>query len=110
MKGVKKMKNKLDKIISCQCGCGFNSVIPQVFELVQFLDGFGYKISSVCRCKKHNKEVGGSPRSQHLLGRALDVHVSQDKIEEMIKMVSFLGAQKIIKYSWGIHIDFRKRS
>ncbi|KMQ73774.1 D-Ala-D-Ala carboxypeptidase family metallohydrolase [Marinobacter subterrani] len=32
-------------------------------------------ITSGCRCESHNANVGGSPNSQHLRGRAADIQV-----------------------------------
>jgi uncharacterized protein YcbK (DUF882 family) len=33
-------------------------------------------INSGCRCATHNEREGGSPKSQHLLGRAADIKVT----------------------------------
>ena len=57
---------------ACKCGCGLCNPDP---ELVKKLEKFrtlcGNKpmnINSACRCEKHNKAVGGSTKSQHLMG------------------------------------------
>ena len=35
--------------------------------------GVPFIVSSACRCKEHNKEVGGTPNSAHLRGKAADI-------------------------------------
>lgn len=45
------------------------------------------RITSGYRCKALNKAVGGSMRSQHMLGEAADLHVTDREVIE--KMVNF---------------------
>lgn len=65
---------------SCRClKCGFDSVDAEllaVLEDVRFTFDAPVKINSACRCAAHNRAVGGSPKSQHLLGKAADIVVS----------------------------------
>lgn len=64
--------------LECNCGCGQNTVDWELMEvLLDVRDFFGKPvlITSGNRCKKHNKKIGGSPRSQHLLGKAADIVV-----------------------------------
>jgi len=61
----------------CRC-CGKVEIDP---ELVDRLDkareiaGVPFFITSGYRCPKHNAEVGGSPTSAHLKGKAADIRV-----------------------------------
>ena len=67
------------------------------------------------RCKEHNAEVGGVSNSEHLYGRAADLHakltpselkkIAEEVTEEMIP-----GRGGIGLYSWGIHVDVGKYS
>jgi len=60
---------------ACKGGCGFDTVD---YALITFLqasrDHFDrvHTITSGARCEVHNKAVGGSENSQHLVGRAAD--------------------------------------
>jgi len=70
----------------CPCGCGLDTVD---YELLMCLEALAVDleaeefrpsvdvriimhINSGCRCKEHNKAVGGSKNSQHLICRAAD--------------------------------------
>lgn len=60
------------------------------------------------RCPEHNAEVGGVSGSQHLLGKAADLHSSKSP-EEMYRVAEEVigNTGGIGIYSWGIHIDSR---
>lgn len=71
---------------ACQCGCGQDTVdaelVNHVLEVVReyFVKKYPHlsirvKITSGCRCQKHNRIVGGSLKSQHILGKAADFYV-----------------------------------
>jgi uncharacterized protein YcbK (DUF882 family) len=63
---------------ACKCGCGFDAVDHQLVEGLQRLRdtvGASVIVTSGCRCLRHNSNIGGSPRSQHLLGKAADIVV-----------------------------------
>ena len=64
--------------IECKCGCGTDTIDYEVMRIVTDVRShFGrpVTITSGVRCAIHNKSVGGSIKSQHLLGRALDIQV-----------------------------------
>jgi uncharacterized protein YcbK (DUF882 family) len=73
---------------SCSCGCGSRMQDDIVLALQAFVTilhrTYGapirHLITSGARCKQHNAEVGGSPTSQHLEGKACD-GVFQQKLE-----------------------------
>lgn len=48
-------------------------LVDNVLDPVRAKFGKPIKVNSFYRCKKHNSEVGGSPRSQHLVAEAADV-------------------------------------
>jgi uncharacterized protein YcbK (DUF882 family) len=67
---------------------------------------FPFKINSGYRTKDHNAKVGGSPRSSHRIGLAVDIHCNDSArrfkiVSEAIKMgFSRIGIAKTF-----IHID-----
>ena len=63
---------------ACRCGCGFDSVDAEtlgIVEAVREYFGVPVKVTSASRCVPYNKDVGGSPASQHVRGRACDIQV-----------------------------------
>lgn len=70
---------------ACRCGCGLRAVdmeLVKVLELMLFDIGCRYignylhiEITSGNRCKKHNSEIGGAPRSEHINCIAADFKV-----------------------------------
>ena len=57
------------------CKTEVNPTLVVVLELVRARFKAPVIITSSVRCKEHNKAVGGSERSQHLLGNAADIKV-----------------------------------
>lgn len=65
-------------------------------------------INSGYRTTKHNKAVGGSPKSQHMKGAAADIRkVAGLTVDEMAVLAEQVGFDGIGIYSWGIHVDTR---
>lgn len=67
------------------------------------------------RCKEHNAEVGGVANSEHLYGRAADLHSALPpsrlkQIAEEVTAEMIPGKGGIGLYSWGIHVDTGKYS
>lgn len=94
---------------ACKCGCGFDTVdaeLLRTLETVRFHFGQPVTINSGCRCPEHNKAIGGSPRSQHLLGRAADFVVKDVSPQEVQK---FLKDHKggLGEYETFTHVDSR---
>jgi len=60
---------------ACKCNCGFDTVDAQLLDvLVELREEVGpITINSACRCPAHNVYVGGSAKSQHVMGRAADI-------------------------------------
>lgn len=107
----------------CQCGgkyCDGFPVEPEE-KLVRTVDAIRRRLGvpvtiveaggSGVRCKTHNANVGGVANSEHLYGRAADLHssVSPEKMkaaaEEVMGQSGGIGL-----YSWGIHVDTGKYS
>ena len=102
------------KEFACKCGCGFADPDPElVSKLERLRELCGNKplhINSACRCEKHNKAVGGSPKSQHLLGKAADVRkLLGMSIDEMARKAEQAGFTGIGRYDSFIHVDVREQ-
>lgn len=62
-------KNFKRSEFACKCGCGMDNIsIPFVDKLQIARDIYGkpYHLTSGCRCKKHNRNVGGVADSDHI--------------------------------------------
>ena len=70
-----KSKYFSDKELECGCGCGMSVEESFLKKLHDFREKMGipFKINSAARCEAHNKAIGGSVRSMHLKGRAVDI-------------------------------------
>lgn len=113
------------KEFRCPCKrCGGFPVEPEetmVFVVNEIRRRAGVPISIVdsggsgIRCKEHNAEVGGVANSEHLYGRAADLHSSLPpsrlkQIAEQVTAEMIPGKGGIGLYSWGIHVDTGKYS
>ena len=68
--------------------------------------GIPFTPNSAYRSEKHNKAVGGSPKSMHLLGRAFDVPIIQGMTREVIHAhASKVGFTGYGDYNTFVHID-----
>jgi len=104
--------------VTCQCGCGFDDVTPELVQTFQALRdylGRAVHVSSGNRCVQHNTRVGGSARSEHMSGNALDIFVnglSKRQLFALIKEAHAEGLLPYLEYCEGIssspravHID-----
>ena len=107
----------------CQCKGKYCSGFPVEPEekMVRTIDEIrrrlGVPVSIVdaggsgVRCTQHNSNVGGVYNSEHLYGRAADLHSSaspsrmKQVAEEVMRNTGGIGL-----YSWGIHVDTGKYS
>ena len=90
--------------------------IVAVFETVRRRCG-GNPIPIACcyRTPEHNREVGGGEHSQHLLGRAMDLHTPsrmtasefRNIVREIAENDHRIGGLGL--YDWGVHVDVRDR-
>ena len=89
-----------------RCKCCGNLLISM--ELVILLDnlrealGEPLIIASGYRCSKHNAEVGGSPNSAHLTGKAVDLKINDSRMR--FKIMDYLLSVGIDRI--GIAKDF----
>lgn len=72
-------------------------------------------INSAVRCHSHNKNVNGSEKSQHLLGKASDVVSKKFTVNEIYEVVKKLQEQGKIDfqgigiYNTFLHLDLREQ-
>lgn len=107
----------------CQCKgkyCNGFPVEPEE-KMVRTLDEIrrrlGVPVSIVdaggsgVRCKTHNANVGGVANSEHLFGRAADLHSSASPARMKQVAEDVMGnTGGIGLYDWGIHVDTGKYS
>jgi len=100
---------------ACKCGCGFDTVdaeLVDVLETIRFeLGEKGIRITSGCRCAEHNAKIGGSPQSQHLLGKAADFVVSGVHADEVGNLIELWWPDHygMGRYNGRTHIDVRRK-
>ena len=61
--------------LKCKCcgKSGMNADFMYKMDKARGISGVPYVPNSAFRCEDHNKEVGGSDTSSHLLGLAMDI-------------------------------------
>ncbi len=102
----------------CKC-CGklpANGINPKLIELLQSLrDKLGRSITITphggYRCEHQNKESGGKPKSQHLLGNAADIKVagmSADQVHQYIASHFNQRCKGLGQYDTFTHVDVRE--
>lgn len=64
-------------------------------------------INSGYRTPEYNKKVGGSPNSQHMLGKAADIRVPGMTPEQVAKAAEAVGFNGIGLYNTFTHVDVR---
>lgn len=65
-------------------------------------------INSAYRDPEHNARVGGSPKSQHTVGRAFDIHITGHEMGRHLEDLAIKnGATAIGRYKTFIHVDNR---
>ena len=100
---------------ACKCGCG---QAPMSMALIGGLQsmrdrtGRPITVTSGYRCIRHNKAIGGSPRSQHMVGTAADIRIAGLSVKEMFMVaesVSFFrnGGIGVYPDEHFIHADVR---
>ena len=104
----------------CNCGCSMPDFVKKnVIELAENLqvlrDAVGkLDLTNAYRCKKHNKSVGGVSNSQHILGKAADIQISDIEPAEVYNTIDNLAEHGHIlqgglgKYNSFTHYDIRK--
>lgn len=101
---------------TCKCGCGMNNIdlkLVKILEEIRNHFGQAVVITSGCRCKKHNADVGGVQGSRHVLGKASDIYVKGVSTSTLLAYTKSLVAQNKLRYTYTnnknmngvVHID-----
>lgn len=121
----KEIQYFVPRAFRCTCGkCGgwpvrMQELIVRICDEIRKRAGVPIYIielgGSGVRCKAHNTEVGGVWNSEHLFGRAADLHSSlpPEKLYEIaVEVCAEMapGMCGIGLYKWGIHVDTGKYS
>lgn len=97
----------------CKCGkCGGGMMAADFMEKLQMVRMLYRKpmiITSGFRCNNYNMAIKGQPGSQHLLGRAADIHVADSTERYILAALAFqVGMTGIGIDKTFIHMDLRK--
>lgn len=114
------------KEFACRCGCGLDVVDVELVAVVEDVrlrfqsDNIGsnvaVEITSGNRCRTHNTDVGGSPKSQHLICKAADIkvwigwrqrQVPSDEVADYLE-ATYHDQYGIGRYNTFTHIDVRR--
>ena len=98
-------KDGADEVLVC-------AGLVRLLENIRLITGQPVRINSAYRTADHNAKVGGSPKSQHLVGKAADivVGVGHNNVGNALKvawLASQLGANGIGVYKTFTHVDVR---
>jgi uncharacterized protein YcbK (DUF882 family) len=107
---MKLSENFTQAEFACRCQCGFDGIDQDIVDLVQKVRDFfdaPVTITSGCRCPEHNKTVGGSPSSQHLLGTAADFKVRHVPPSVVHEFCESLNPGGLGYYPTFTHMDCR---
>ena len=72
-------ENFTSEEMACNCGCGEGTMDASFMEALQNARRIFQQpmvITSGFRCEQHNRDVGGTPDSAHLRGKAADIKTS----------------------------------
>ena len=107
----------------CRCGCempaeveaNIEALVSNVLDPLRDEYGKPIYVNSGYRCEKHNKAVGGVPRSQHMLGQAADISLRltayglQDELMMLARIIVAQGRfDQLIIYPTFLHVSYKR--
>jgi zinc D-Ala-D-Ala carboxypeptidase len=82
----------------CPCGECLGGRMREAFvkklQAMRDAAGITMKVTSGFRCMKYNAKVGGESDSQHLLGNAADIYVSDGAVAHALMVAAFVAGFK----------------
>jgi uncharacterized protein YcbK (DUF882 family) len=102
-----------DTELECPC-CGeldFDSWFLERLQMLRYKMERPLALTSAFRCKEHNDKVDGSPTSQHLIGKAIDIDTSSFTSAELYQLIKHsydVGFRGIGVAKTFIHLDCRE--
>lgn len=88
---------------TCHCGCGMNNIDLKLVKLLDDIRGHYNSpliVTSPCRCRKHNAEVGGVQGSRHVLGKASDFYVKGVGVQSLLAYCQGLVNKGLARYTY----------
>lgn len=70
------------------------STLVQALNRVREEFGKPITVTSGYRCPAHNKAIGGSPKSQHMMGTAVDIQPASGKKEDLERLYQLCLEEK----------------
>ena len=116
------MKHFTERELRCRC-CGqlppqardnIEALVDNVLDPAREAFGGPIYVNSGYRCPRHNAEVGGVARSQHLVGEAADVRPGanenqNEKLARLAKIIVENGrVDQMIIYPTFIHVSWKR--
>ena len=118
------MKNFRINEFECKCGqcsmpsdvqANIEALVNNVLDPVREAYGKPIYVNSGYRCEKHNKVVGGVPKSQHLVGQAADISLRltayglQDELMKLARIIVQQGRfDQMIIYPTFLHVSYKR--
>lgn len=107
-------KNFSSSELECKCGCHECKMDQRLLDALQQIRdmcGFPLHITSGFRCAAHNIAIKGAARSQHTLGKAVDIAIDNMPYETFGKLLAAIFRTPTVKgCGFGhtfVHIDVR---
>lgn len=100
------------KEFACHC-CGtllLDERLVESLEALRALSDLPIRVNSGYRCERHNAAIGGSPNSQHKLGRAADIVIAGKHpatVALLATQIPGFAAGGIGRYNTFTHVDVR---
>jgi uncharacterized protein YcbK (DUF882 family) len=100
----------------CRCNYDFctatiiDDKLLEAYKNFRKLVNVPLHINSGYRCPAHNADEGGSIKSQHMIGKAIDIslksldHLSKEEIEHAARVSNFTV---VLFYKTAVHLDVR---
>lgn len=112
------MKHFTERELRCRC-CGqlppqarenIEALVDNVLDPAREAYGGPIYVNSGYRCPRHNAEVGGVARSQHLVGEVADVRpVANENLARLAKIIFENGRfDQMIIYPTFIHVSWKR--
>ena len=114
MKSMKLSPHFSEREFQCKCGCGICRVDPVLIKKLEWIRkvlGRSMTVKSGCRCKTHNKMIGGKSRSAHLTSRwrfctAADIAVNGSiQRFRLVETALNAGIKRIGPHKRFVHLD-----
>lgn len=108
-----------DDELRCKCGCNGLQLNPTFDKkLLELRESFGkpMRVNSCCRCDKHNKAVGGNPRSFHVYDKparptggtcAIDIARKDKVYNDSLVLTAWKAGWSVGVNPTFIHLDVR---